>query len=341
MKNLFNILLAAAAFALVANNTAIARDDGGKGFRDSLIGSGSVEKVYPVDDHHTFIKGAIETDDGVIALNMDGGVEALLVEHTEKEPFVYKSPVIPPFNELKMPANGEFRFSTVGGTAGTGDFAAYGAADLFEHMTALCRKENGTPVYVIPKSHGSVKRMTEVKAVEAFRHIISSGTSGAWELACEGGTKFLLSKDYNFTDGPGAGARFFAGRGLEGVNYVKDGDKAMKAFTTPAHQDTEASLGFIEEIAYEVSTLKMSFVKVLNGERYEGLYHKTNLEGCDIVSVKNSLDGMKKKVHDYKVCSERIVALGERVEEEAGEASNAAYPSKSASISAELVALKF
>lgn len=336
MKKSLNILLAAGLMAAVSFGTANAGDKADEGLRKTLLKVDTVEALYPVDDFHTYIRGSFETEDGVITMNMEKNGETVIVEHGDKEPFVYKSRSIPSFADLRMPGNGEIRFAaTEAGAAG--DFASYKATDLFAHMTALCRKVNGHPVYVVPRNYGSSKRMTEVNAVEAFRYIASSGSGGAWELACEGKSKFLLSKDYNFGEDAWSAARFFSGRGLEGVNYIREDGRTLRA-SYDRLIDRETEIKAVEAVAFEVSDLKMGFVKAGVAGRYEGLYLKTDFNGCDIVSVRNGLYDGRTIVRDFKVCSGTIALLKEKTEE--GSPTGSTLLSKGASRGA-LVATKF
>lgn len=226
-----------ALILLAASGQAWAQDS----LRHELLKSGTDLTLYSVDSHTTVVKAAEGADvastlKGLCSgrqaaftvnenvLTCEGVFEASRVESAlgqetsyfiktaDEQPLVYTNLSIPPFEELTLPPNGRI----------AGDHAS---ADIYQYMYALCKKENGTPSVVISKRFGKTARYTEVGAEEAFSYLLSSGDGkDPWFFACEGETRFMVEKDYQYDSSRASKFSFHLKRGLEWVDYVKAED---------------------------------------------------------------------------------------------------------------------
>lgn len=209
--------------------------------RHELLESGLPQALYSVDDHTTVFKAGSPDDvasrlqaicserkaaftvhenaaltcEGVFeASRMDAGTEdeSYIIKTVEEQPLAYMSPSIPPLEEISLPPNGRI----------AGDHAS---VDIYQYMYALCKKENGTASVVISKRFGKVARYTEVGAEEAFGYLLASGDGrDPWFFACEGETRFMVEKDYQYNSDGANKFSFHSKRGLEWVDYVKSDD---------------------------------------------------------------------------------------------------------------------
>lgn len=194
--------------------------------------------------------------------------------------------------------------------------AGLSAFSLFEKAGLECAKGGGRTAYIIPKAYGRYKRLTEVNAAEAQSYVISSVNSdSAWIMACE--TKdgrFTVEKSYRSLTKGVETAYLRANRGLEGVDYVKDGGMTIQdSVYGYAPEDPIEKGRFRSQLAIEVSSLEMGFVRPHNGTRYVAEYNGLR-GGCGHVSIKEAgSDGAAKEmVYGFKVCDGAAVSLGER-----------------------------
>ncbi len=157
-----------------------------------------------------------------------------IVKTSTYEPFAFKNPSFPPFEQLSAPMN-EGRIP-----------GFYSSLDMYQYMGALCRKNGGTPVPVVTNRVGKKARLTEVAEDTAFDYIFNSGDGrDPWLLECNGPKKFLLEKTYRF--GPGDSEFYYhSGRGLEGVNYVKLGAGKTASLEPGVMLNSTASAEFAE-----------------------------------------------------------------------------------------------
>ncbi len=289
--------------------------------RAGLIDSKATEIVYTVDEYHSFVVGdaALLTGGGLTVVKHYGAKEGLpensyLVRHSTPQPFMYKGGLVPPYEEV-----GELKGTIKTAEAALGSDGRYGILDLYEHANALCQKKGGRAVYVIPKRNGRYKLLTEVRAEEAFDYILhSAGGNGAWYMACEGDERFLVTKNYTFK-GSLASVDVIPGRGLEGVDYVKDGYKVPQR-TVVAEEKPLNKAEFLKKMAWEVASVRNDFLKPGEGARYLGFYNGPyNSTGCEWVSVKQ-IDGARvpgrftAKIYDFKVCGDKVASLGQSEE---------------------------
>lgn len=226
-------LMLSSTIILAASSLAWSEDS----LRHKLLDSKMASAVYSVDDHTTVFKTnskevgahlaslcaerAGELIAGENAFACEGVFEAsrvdsnmneeqsFLLKTKDPQPLAYLNPSIPAIEEVAAPPDGKI----------TGEHASI---DIYQYMYALCKKENGTPSVVISKRFGKVARYTEVGAEEGFNYLMTSGDGkDPWFFACEGETRFMVEKDYQYnSDGPNK-FYFHPRRGLEWVDYVK------------------------------------------------------------------------------------------------------------------------
>ncbi|MBI5562101.1 MAG: hypothetical protein HY894_04510 [Deltaproteobacteria bacterium] len=296
----------------------------GKGLRDQLISNDTIELVYPIDGHYTFVAGTeprIELGEGYAlaynAASPNGTLRYMIIKHAS-EPFAYKGRMIPAYDAVAAPADGTFNLSS-----GKGRPAGYSAIDLFAEMNALCNKVNGSPTFVVPVSYGVTKRLTRVSPVDAFSYILtSSNRNSTWFLACDGAARFVVEKEYNFSSRASDTASFYAGRLLEGVNYVKDGGMVNRR--EARIMAIEESDRMLEATAIEVAAMRTGFVKAVDGSRFVGTYDESAVGArCADVSVKyvpatpaGAARLASASVYDFKVCNNKAARIGQRVEKD-------------------------
>lgn len=224
-----------ALILLAASGQALAEDS----LRHELLGSGVAMTLYSVDSHTTVLKTGTPDDvaskfeglcskrgasitvrentyacEGVFEASKSPAAQetSFFIKTVDEQPLVYVNPSIPPVEELTLPPNGRIK----------GDHAS---VDIYQYMYALCAKENGTASVVISKRLGKVARYTEVGAQEAFDYLLSSGDGkDPWFFACEGETRFMVEKDYQYDSNGANKFSFHLKRGLEWVDYVKAED---------------------------------------------------------------------------------------------------------------------
>ncbi len=184
---------------------------------------------------------------------------------------------------------------------------------LFAQVSGLCNELGGKANYVIPVKNGRHTRLAEVSYEAAAGYVATSTADNSWIMACEGVKRFVIEKSYaSLTKGVQT-AIFNSNRGLEGVDYVK-GVSAVAAVVPVSTEPANRAL-FIEQLAWDVSTLKMDFVRPQGEARFTGIYNGTLNGSCEMVSVKeegrgaNALEGA---IHDFKVCNGMVASLGTR-----------------------------
>lgn len=206
--------------------------------RGKLLDSGIASIVYSVDDHTTLFRTSAKEDAAAILEKLcsersgsfkaeetsftctgifeasrvesaSGDEQSFFLKTTEPQPLAYMNPSVPSIEKVAPPPNGKI----------AGDHAS---VDIYQYMYALCKKENGSPTVVISKRYGKIARYVEVGAEEAFSYLLTSGDGkDPWFFGCEGETRFMVEKDYQFApDGPNKFS-FHPKRGLEWVEYVK------------------------------------------------------------------------------------------------------------------------
>ncbi|MBI5643681.1 MAG: hypothetical protein HY954_09445 [Deltaproteobacteria bacterium] len=333
MIKLFSIL--SAVMLLSFSIPGAARSEGTDTVRLKLLNSPAINTLYSIDDHFTIVSGkdkaavtdalrAICSDNsGTVAAENDGTIkcgavfEAERLERTEAaagssnerffliknnipQPFVYRNSSIPSYDELSAPPNGQIS-------------GKYNIIDLFQYMSALCKKDNGKPAIVVSKRYGRFVRLTQVGAVEGFNYFLSSGEEKEpWYFACEGKQKFIVEKDYKYSSEEDNKLFFYQNRGLEGIDFVKGNDIGSMAGliqeTIPVNETVEKE--FLNEMALEISNLKLDFVKTSAGSRYSGFY-KGDKEGCGLVTIKHQNFGKEElvRVFTYEVCSNNVAAV--------------------------------
>lgn len=230
-------LMLSSVIMLAASGHAWSEDS----LRQKLLDSGMPSALYSVDDHTTVFKTGADEDVGSklekicaeheAAFNAGdgayscGGVfeasrldsaagqeQSFILKTADRQPLAYMNPSVPSLEELAPLPNGRIE-------------GIHASIDIYQYMYALCKKENGTHSVVISKRFGKVARYTEVGAEEAFNYLLTSGDGkDPWFFACEGETKFLVEKDYQFNSDGANRFYFHPKRGLEWVDYVKAED---------------------------------------------------------------------------------------------------------------------
>lgn len=310
--------------AAYAQGTATTQN---KNLRSELIENQTVELVYSIDGHYTFVAGrapVLNLERGGVTLvsntgSPNGTLRYIIIKNEKAEPFVYTNSLIGVYDEVAAPSDGTFNLSSFGSEKGRA--AGYSGIDLFEEMTALCAKTNGTPAYVVPVSYGISKRLTKVSAVDAFSYVMNSGSNNsAWFMACDGPSRFVVEKEYRFSANALESASFYADRLLENVNYVEDGSTVRRRQARIL--STEESDRILKETALEVAQMKTGFVKAVDGSRFTGTYEASVTDTrCAKVSVKyaaaaisNETQVASATIYDFKVCDNRVARLGQRME---------------------------
>lgn len=186
---------------------------------------------------------------------------------------------------------------------------------LFAQVSGLCSELGGKASYVIPVKNGRHTRLTEVGHSEAAAYVNGTTADNSWIMACEGAKRFVVEKSYaSLTKGVQT-AIFNSNRGLEGVDYVK-GTSHVATAAAPASAEPADRALFIEQLAWEVSTLKMGFVRPQGETRFTGIYSGTLNGSCEMVSVKEEGRGEESRlegaIHDFKVCGTYVASLGTR-----------------------------
>jgi len=241
----------------LAFSGAAGADAGELNVRQRLLENTAVETLYSADGHTTLFTaargsealaaigevcgslGASITSAGNVSKCADAftaepaGREgrSYLIKSASPEPIAYKTPSVPPFEEIAAPPDGEMQ-------------GAFEGVDVYQYMYALCEKGNGRALTVISKRAGRFVRLVEAAPEEAFRHIVSSiDSKDPWFFACEGETKFIVEKDYGY--GPDERGRFtfHQGRGLEWVDFKRAGDKDKLASLDSSRGERELFSG--------------------------------------------------------------------------------------------------
>lgn len=318
-----------ALFFIVALASSASAEDG---LRQRLIESSHIKTLYSIDDFNTLASGDMAmiagelkracSDTGKVAeektgdntikcrgyfeaaeVKEDGGSVGLFaIKTSAPQPFVYKTPSLPAFSEIRLPKTGKLA-------------GKYSNLDTYEYMSALCKKNNGSPEIVITKRYGKYLRLTHVNTVEGSSYIISSGKDkDPWFFACNGSRRFLVEKDYQYKPGED-NLYFHMNRGLEGIDFVKSDDSEALALLNlrgmePA-MDEAVRTDFVEEMAWEVASMQMNFVKTYAGERFSGQFYGTKAE-CGYVIIKQSQPEEKETVetaYNYRVCNNKVASL--------------------------------
>jgi len=206
--------------------------------RQRLLEETAVETLYSVDEHTTLFtasgskealaalgelcrskEASLASVDNVLkcgdafSAEVAGRDGSYLIKSGAAEPIAYRTPSVPPYEEIETPPDGEMEGALAG-------------IDMYQYMYALCKKGNGKAFTVISKRAGRFVRLVEASPEEAFRHLFSSGDSkDPWFFACEGETKFIVEKDYGYSPDDRGKFTFRQNRGLEWVDFMKAGDK--------------------------------------------------------------------------------------------------------------------
>ncbi len=330
------VTILAAAFILSAAYAGAKVDyatDASPGLRHRLVAAQWVEVLYAIDDHLTYFTAEAGRDkpDGGLAPSgpfggytlvysrVDNNRKHYIIRHDRPESLIYKSRALSGPDELKAPEAGEYAL--------TGD--GYSAADLYQHAIAACRKDGGTPLFLIPSSNGRHKRLTKVDALSAFRYILSTGgpEDTVWYIACEGDRRFVVEKNYRSLTGGVDLATVILDRGLEGVNYAENWglpeepargplSTVVAVVTGRGGRTNEPTKKFLKQMAREVAFVGGNLMRVNGQSRYSGFYSESpSAPGCAEVSINHVLYSPEKnqtriKIYDFRVCDSKVKSTG-------------------------------
>lgn len=335
------VTILAAAFIFSAAYAGAEIDhvtDASQGLRHRLVAAEGVEVLYSIDDHLTYFTVEVDMDkpEGglaptgghtVVYSRVDNGTKHYIIRHDRPEPLVYKSRALEGPGGLEIPEAGEYALAWDG----------YSAADLYQHATAACRNDGGTPLFLIPRSSGRHKRLTKVGALSAFRYILSTGgpEDTVWYIACEGDRRFVVEKNYRLLTGGVESATVILDRGLEGVSYAENWGRAeepaggplstvVAAVTGRGRRADEPTKKFLRQMAREVAFVGGNLVRLNGPSRYSGFYSKSSsAPGCAEVSINHmqyspDKDETRIKVYDFRVCGSKVKSTGTSEETASG-----------------------
>lgn len=217
--------------------------------RERLLKAGPFSSVYSIDDRSTLVtansaeaalkglgKACSELGSGLATkegVRCPGVFEAKKSEATDEavayivvaeadQPFLYRGPAARSLDEVsELPAGKvEGRLSSM---------------DVYQYVSALCRKGNGSPSMVVSKRYGKRVRFTEVDHSGALSYILSSGDSkDPWFFACEGGeARFFVEKGYGFSSEGRPAFYYHPRRPIEWVDFVRLAGKEKVARLDP------------------------------------------------------------------------------------------------------------
>lgn len=307
-------LLTGAAFGADLNNS--------QSLRKNLMDSMNVGSVYAIDDYSTMVTPAKEDYSGLVEKEINiftkkdvnvtsiekrthEGKTSFIITRSAKEPFMYKNPNIPAYDAIKAPASNRVE-------------ASYRGIDMFEYVYALCNKENGTPVFVVPKRYGRFSRLTDGGALSAFNYLMTAGEGATWVAACVGGEKKFFVENEMTLSGENNTYLFYSGRGLEGLGYVKEREDSeyIAALAASGMASTEGGTAekgdFLEDMALQMASLEMDLVKSYGEEKYIGTYYRGyGSESCKKVSITRAGKGGANMLLKEIARSEEAAALRE------------------------------
>lgn len=337
MKN-YSVLLRVAALGLFSTfflaGTSLA---GETSLREKLVESKTFSAVYAIDDNLTMATVPDSTDPAAVenefkelcALNgsaldhstdpengeafscpssftvaaaekAEDGSRSFLVRHADRQPLEYRTPAVPSYSRLLAPPKGRLKEN-------------YSNAEIYQYAYALCKKENGNPSFVLPKKYGKYTRLTKLPPADAFGYLVSSvKKKDAWYAACEGAKKFMLEKEYAYSEKDKESLIFHPNRGLEGISFVSpDEVPSFKSKVEVSIKDEASNrpnkIDFLDEMAWEVAFTMTDFVKTLDGLNYTGLYNAEE-KNCRRVTIIQELalsqDNSGKRAYVYKVCED-------------------------------------
>lgn len=298
--------------------------------RERLAGLKSIGALYSIDQHTTFITASgsgaliegissvcssyslslVERDGrhecpGLFEASLAGpadGAESYMIRSAEPQPVIYMNPLLPAMEELEAPREGRLS-------------AGLTSIDAYQYLYALCQKTNGAHSLVVSKRSGRYARLVEVAPEEGFRHLMASGDGkDPWFFGCDGSSRFLAEKEYQYSPDGERKYLFHANRGIEWIDYVKAGEKekiarldgyAVEAGPGPSERAETAS-----RMARELSAAKEGFVVTSSGARYEGHYNGNRKRaGCGLVSVKYTSLADSQEVYNFEVCGSRVALV--------------------------------
>jgi hypothetical protein len=256
----FSVILIASALSLSSTLFLPVSVRAGESLREKLIDSKVFSAVYAIDDYLTMVTAPVSTNEtsvyeGFKTLCTGGGAvfersneenageiygcapsftvssapgtqdgsKSFLIKHSERQPVGYRTPVVPSYAHLLAPAKGRLQGS-------------YSSTEIYQYVYALCKKENGNPAFVVPKRYGRYVRLTKVTPADAFEYLTTSvKKTDAWYAACEGEKKFMLEKEYAYSEKDRESLIFYPNRGLEGISFVSAED-------APSYKNSEAAI---------------------------------------------------------------------------------------------------
>jgi len=310
MKTLFRYVLFSLAVISFSLARCVAASPTAR--REVLMESPGIEAVYPVDRTHTFVIGPLRRAELSKAFRVVGtyyggpshALRAVMIEHDGDEPMIYKSEAPGSLEALRSGSVNLTRAPLSSGKRG------YSSIDIFEMATLSCRGGGGEIIYIIPKKYGRFKRLTEVRALEAFQYILMKGSASVWLVACngKGSARFQVLKNYDFVGDGVETAEFRSGLVLDDVNYVKD-ESVETARLAELQKRWPVAPASLEGTAREMAAIKRGFVKNISGKRYYGSYRGEAGGGCGDVRLRRLDSGEALRltvVYEYRVCAGHV-----------------------------------
>lgn len=231
-----------------------------EGFKTLCTGNGAVF-VRSNEEKNGEIYGCALSFTVSSAPGAENGSKSFLIKHSDRQPVGYRTPVVPSYARLLAPAKGRLKGS-------------YSNTEIYQYVYALCKKENGNPAFVVPKRYGKYVRLTKVAPADAFEYLMTSvKKKDAWYAACEGEKKFMLEKEYAYSEKDRESLIFHPNRGLEGISFVSAEDAPSYKSKLDAAIEKEAMNGpektdYLDGLAREVAYAKTGFVKTPDGRKY-------------------------------------------------------------------------
>ena len=335
---IYSVILRAAALGLFSTFFLAGSSLAGQtSLREKLVESKTFSAVYAVDDNLTMATVAGSTDPAAVengfkelcagngsvlersndpkngetfscpssftvtaAATAENGDRSFLIRHSDRQPLEYRTPAVPSFSRLLAPPKGRLKEN-------------YSNAEIYQYAYALCKKENGNPAFVVPKRYGKYTRLTKLPPADAFDYLVSSvKRKDAWYAACEGAKKFMLEKEYAYSDNDRESLIFHPNRGLEGISFIAPDDAPSYKSKIEVSINDEADnrpnkADFLDEMAWEVAFMKTDFIKTLDGLIYLGLYNADEKNCKRVTIVQESAlaqDLSNKRAYIYKVCDD-------------------------------------
>lgn len=266
-----------------------------------------------------------------------------VIKHDMAQSYIYKQSKVPPIEQITMLHNGEI--NSLDSKSKGGFFSKMlslnkpSSEELFQYVTALCKKENGI-ARIIVKSGRFVEKpggkvhitgesgyleysLSESTMLNGYKYIFTgnfknSGSEKEWYFACEGQHPFVVREKETIRYGDRGNAissvkAFFAiNRGLEEIDYAPI---SVNTNTQPSSMTSKVPVTAEENMAVEVAAKKTNLFKIVGAQEYVGIYNGQDSQKCDMVSVEKNWNvdnkNSRKDTYNYSICSGVIAKFSE------------------------------